>query len=70
MVKPFENLQQPTLLLLGEVSGKLFIESIDALAEVIPRRRVVTLPEQAHSAMSRIPDVLADEIGSFLDARR
>ena len=70
MVKPFENLQQPTLLLLGEVSGKLFIESIDALADVIPRRRVVTLPEQAHSAMSRIPNVLADEIGSFLDARR
>ena len=70
MVKPFENLQQPTLLLLGEVSGKLFIESIDALADVIPRRRVVTLPEQAHSAMSRVPDVLADEIGSFLDARR
>jgi pimeloyl-ACP methyl ester carboxylesterase len=70
MVKPFEGLQQPTLLFLGEVSGKVFIESIDALADVIPHRRVVTLPQQAHSAMSRIPDVLADEIGSFLDANR
>lgn len=62
----FANFQVPTLLLLGGDSPPLFRRGIDALHAVLPNNQVVIMPGQQHIAMDTNPDLLAEEVTSFL----
>lgn len=69
-VDDVRGIDLPTLLLLGEFSDPVtFGSSVERLADRIPGAQVVTLSGQGHSAMSRGPQVLADEVEKFLVGR-
>jgi pimeloyl-ACP methyl ester carboxylesterase len=60
------HLNVPTLLLLGGDSPPFFKATIDALHAALPNSRIVTLPGQQHIAHYTAPDLLADEVRTFL----
>jgi pimeloyl-ACP methyl ester carboxylesterase len=59
----------PTLLLYGEVSPAWVIDGVKTLAANLGSSSVVELPRQGHVAMFTSPQLLADEIRAFLQAR-
>jgi pimeloyl-ACP methyl ester carboxylesterase len=61
-----QNMNTPTLLMLGGNSPRLFKEAIEALAAVLPRSRTVILPGQQHIAIDTAPKLFADEVRKFL----
>ncbi len=71
IAEPFEQIELPTLLLVGEHSGEEPFElSIDTLADVIPKAHKVVLTGQGHSALARAPAMVAARIADFLEPSR
>lgn len=62
----FRGLSIPTLLLLGGDSPEFFRAAIDVLAAALPNARRVVMPGQQHVAMESAPDLLVQEVVSFL----
>jgi pimeloyl-ACP methyl ester carboxylesterase len=65
----FEELQLPTLLLLGSESPALFQQAIEALHMALPRSEVVVLQGQHHNAITSAPELFAGEVVRFLRAQ-
>lgn len=67
LIEPFRVVAQPALLVNGEQSRAVFVESMAVLAGVLPRARRLVLTDQGHSALSRGSETLAGEIAEFLE---
>jgi pimeloyl-ACP methyl ester carboxylesterase len=64
----FQEVEAPTLLLLGDASPPVFAAGTHALAEALPDARVVVLPGQGHAAMDTGTDLFTTEVLRFLTA--
>jgi pimeloyl-ACP methyl ester carboxylesterase len=62
-----ENLEAPTLLMLGGDSPALFKNAIEYLLVTLPNSRLVILPGQRHVAMSTVPDLFINEVEAFIE---
>lgn len=62
----FRDVTTPTLLLTGEISPRVEIDSARAVHDALPNSRIVEMPGQGHIAMTTAPDLLVDEIERFL----
>jgi len=66
----FENIQQPTLLLQGELSPARLRASVAAIHALMPDSRVVTLEGQGHAALITAPNEVAAKVLKFLRSDR
>ncbi len=64
---PLAELNVPTLVLIGELSGPEVRGAASHVAEALPDARVATLPGQGHGAMFTAPELLGAEVQSFVD---
>ena len=64
----FADVDVPTLLLLGQLSGPELHAQARMVADALPDARVVTLAGQAHGAMLSAPKLFATELRRFFDA--
>jgi pimeloyl-ACP methyl ester carboxylesterase len=62
----FQELNVPTLLLLGGDSPSFFKAAIEAVNGALPDSRIVVLPGQQHIAIDNAPDLFAREVLTFL----
>lgn len=68
--EPYRRIAIPTLLLLGTTSApNPFRTTMDALVDVLPHGRLAMLEGQGHTALLFAPQLVADELRRFLDAR-
>lgn len=58
----FDDFSVPTVLLTGSESSSLFSDTIERLDETLPNSCIVTIPGQAHEAMTTAPDLFVDRI--------
>ena len=63
-----QEVEAPTLLLLGGASPPVFAAGTHALAEALPDARVVVLPGQGHAAMDTATELFTTEVLRFLTA--
>ena len=66
----FQQLNVPTLLLLGGDSPAFFKAAIEALDDTLPNSKVVVLPGQQHIAIDTAPELFAREVLTFLNEAR
>lgn len=64
----FRHVDLPVLLLVGEKSPSYKKDYTDQLHKALKNSTVVTLPNLAHLATRRAPDLLAREMQSFIEA--
>lgn len=62
----FQQLNVPTLLLLGGDSPAFFKAATEAVHEALPDSKVVVLPGQQHIAIDTAPEMFAREVITFL----
>jgi pimeloyl-ACP methyl ester carboxylesterase len=65
-LEALEQVNAPTLFLLGEQSPAFFRQTTETLQAHIPNSQIVVLPGQQHSAMLTAPELFANEIIRFL----
>lgn len=61
------TLPHPTLVVAGELDERTPLPAVRELAELIPDARLIVVPGAGHLAHLDRPDVVAAEIGDFLD---
>jgi pimeloyl-ACP methyl ester carboxylesterase len=64
--KRFEDLNIPTLLLVGGESGVALKKPTEAVDAALPNSRIVIMPGQQHIAMYTAPDLFVRELIRFL----
>ena len=64
----FQQINQPTLLLIGELSTIRLHASVAALHAALPASQVVTLSGQGHGALRVAPKQVAAEVLAFMQA--
>jgi pimeloyl-ACP methyl ester carboxylesterase len=62
----FRNVSIPTLVLTGETSATVDIDSAKAVHAVLPNSQLVTFPGEGHIAMITAPHLFVDAVLSFL----
>jgi len=64
----FENLEVPTLLLVGGESPSAFEKAAKALSEALPNSRIVVMAGQEHVAIDTATDLFTTEVLRFLES--
>jgi pimeloyl-ACP methyl ester carboxylesterase len=64
----FARITSPTLLVTGELSPPVLIETSRRLHDALPDARLVQIPGHAHEAYLTAPDALAEEIRRFIES--
>lgn len=62
----FARFSVPTALLVGSESPPLFADTAKSLHERLPNSRIVTIPGQAHEAMTTAPELFVEKVVDFL----
>lgn len=62
----FADFSVPTALLTGSESPPLFSDTVKSLHEALPNSRIVTIPGQAHEAMTTAPDLFVEKVVEFV----
>ena len=62
----FARVTTPTLLLSGSESALFLRDATDVLNDALPNSRTVVLDGQAHAAMNTAPELVIDEVLSFV----
>lgn len=65
----YRNIEIPTLLLTGELTGAEIYLTADELQEAIPTAQHVVLPGQRHIAFATAPDVFVASVTEFTTQR-
>jgi pimeloyl-ACP methyl ester carboxylesterase len=66
----FKDLYTPTLLLLGGDSPRFLKQATETIDAALPNSRIAVMPGQQHTAMYTAPDLLLQEVLTFLIERR
>lgn len=62
----FAEFSVPTALLTGSESPSLFSDTVKRLHEALPNSRIITIPGQAHEAMTTAPDLFVEKVVEFV----